>query len=156
MELTLDWEFVADTVMGGVSRGRIAPVTLDGRRAMQLIGDVSLENDGGFLQMAADLVPGGGGFDAGGFTGIEIDVLGNGERYDLRLRTVDLSRPWQSYRADFVASKAWVTRRFAFADLEAHRTDVPFDPAGLRRLGFVAIGHEFAAEVAVAAVRLYR
>ena len=156
MDLTLDWEFVADTVMGGVSRGRIASVTLDGRRAMQLTGDVSLENDGGFVQMAADLAPGGGGFDAGGFAGIEIDVLGNGERYDLRLRTVDLTRPWQSYRVDFTAPEDWVTRRFAFADFEEHRTDVPFDPAGLRRLGIVAIGHEFAAEVAVAGVRLYR
>ncbi|SHF70628.1 Complex I intermediate-associated protein 30 (CIA30) [Loktanella atrilutea] len=156
MDLTLDWEFVADTVMGGVSRGRIAPVTLDGRRAMQLTGDVSLENDGGFVQMAADLAPGGGGYDAGGFAGIEIDVLGNGERYDLRLRTVDLTRPWQSYRVDFRAPEDWVTRRFAFADFEPHRTDVPFDPAGLRRIGIVAIGHEFAAEVAVAGVRLYR
>ena len=156
MELALDWEFVADTVMGGVSQGRIRTVTRAGRAAMALTGRVSLENDGGFVQMAADLVPGGGAFDANGYAGIEIDVCGNGETYDLRLRTTDLTRPWQSYRVDFVAPADWVTHRFAFADFEAHRTDVPFDPTGLRRLGIVAIGHAFDADVAVAAVRLTR
>ena len=156
MELALDWEFVADTVMGGVSQGRIRAVTLAGRDATALTGRVSLENDGGFVQMAADLRADGGGYDASGFAGIEIDVCGNGETYDLRLRTTDLTRPWQSYRVDFSAPADWVTHRFAFADFEAHRTDVPFDPSGLRRLGILAIGHAFDADVAVAAVRLYR
>ena len=151
MELDLTWEYVADTVMGGVSRGRIADEVIAGRRATRLTGDVSLDNDGGFIQMASDLPR-----DGGGFAGLEVDLIGNGEAYDLRLRTTDLTRPWQSYRTEVIAAADWTTHRIAFADFEAHRTDAPFDPAHLRRIGIVAVGRAFHADVAVAAVRFRR
>lgn len=152
MELTLNWEFVADTVMGGVSTGQVTRGTWDGRHATRLTGQVSLENDGGFVQMASDLPD----VDTGPFAGLAVDVRGNGERYDLRLRTTDLDRPWQSYRVDFPARPGWTTHRFDFDTFTPHKTDRPFNPAALRRIGIVAIGHAFAADVAVAAVRLYR
>ncbi len=156
MNLSPDWDFVADTVMGGVSQGRIDDVTIDGRAAMRLTGSVSLENDGGFVQMAFDLADGGGAMDASGWSGIEIDVLGNGETYDLRLRTDQLSRPWQSFRTEFTAPESWTTLRFPFSDFVPHKTDAAFDPARLRRMGVVAIGREFEADVAVSGVRLFR
>jgi hypothetical protein len=149
-----EWEFVADTVMGGESRGAITPATHDGRTGMRLTGDVSLANDGGFVQMACDLAD-GAAFDASGWSGIEIDVLGNDESYELRLRTCDLDKPWQSYRRAFTAPPAWTTCRFPFDAFEPHRTEAPFDPARLRRLGVVAIGRVFHADVTVAAVRLF-
>jgi hypothetical protein len=156
MELDLNWEYVADTVMGGVSRGEIAARVIKGRAAMQLTGQVSLENDGGFIQMAADITPAQWTTGPDAFTGIEVDAIGNGEAYDLRLRTTDLIRPWQSYRAAFTPGPDWDSYRLPFAALEAHRTDVPFNPANLRRLGIVAIGHAFDANISVAAVRFYR
>jgi hypothetical protein len=155
VELTPDWEFVADTVMGGVSTGRIERIA-DPRPATRLTGHVSLDNNGGFLQMAADLCPRGGVIDAGGWSGLELDFRGNGERYELRLRTDQLTRPWQSYRAGFMAPPDWTTQRFAFADFVPHRTTAVFDPGRLRRIGVLAIGRVFEADVSVAAVRLYR
>lgn len=154
MELPPRWEYVADTVMGGVSTGGIGAEVVQGRDAVRLTGRVSLENDGGFIQMALDLP--GDVFDAGGWTGVELEVLGNGARYDLRLRTTDLTRPWQSYRADFAAPARWTTIRIPFVGLEPHRTDAPFDPRRLRRLGVLAVGRAFDADVAVAGIRLYR
>ena len=156
MELSPDWEYVADSVMGGVSAGALRSETVHGRHAQHLTGHVSLENNGGFVQMAFDLHPDGTAFDASGWTGLELDVVGNGEVYDLRLRTDELRRPWQSFRSEFTAYPDWKTCRFAFADFEPHRTDLQFDPAQLRRVGLLGIGRPFDVDLAVSAIRLYR
>lgn len=156
LALSPGWEYVADTVMGGVSRGQIEPAVIEGRDAMRLTGTVSLDNDGGFIQMAFDLAEGGGPVDASPWDGVEIDLRGNTERYDLRLRTDQLTRPWQSFRAEFTATPEWTTLRVPFDALEPHRTDAAFDPMRLRRIGILAIGRKFDADVAVASVRLYR
>ena len=155
MELSADWEYVADTVMGGVSRGRAERETVAGRTAMHLTGMVSLENNGGFVQMAFDLAN-GATFDASGYSGLSIDVLGNGARYDVRVRTDALTRPWQSFRAEFQAPPYWSTIDVAFGDLVAHRTEAVFDPSQVRRIGILAVGREMRADIAVSAVRLYR
>lgn len=154
LNLTPDWEYVADRVMGGVSTGQITsdPGTPG---AVRLTGRVSLENNGGFVQMAFDLQKDGGAFDASAFTGVEIEVKGNAEQYDLRLRTDQLTRPWQSFRTDFTAPAAWTTLRIPFSDFQSHKTDATFDPARLRRIGVLAIGRVFDADVSVARIALY-
>jgi hypothetical protein len=53
------WRFVTDQVMGGVSSGRIAFAEIQGRHCLCLHGDVSLDNKGGFIQLALDLAPAG-------------------------------------------------------------------------------------------------
>lgn len=156
MKLQPAWEYVADTVMGGVSTGQIAPARIDGKDAVRLTGQVSLDNNGGFVQMAFDMQRGGGAVDASGYAGIEITLIGNNEPYDLRLRTDALRRPWQSFRASVVAEDTWTTLRMPWSAFEAHRTDATFDPARLRRIGVLAIGRAFEADVAVASVALYR
>ncbi|APX13661.1 NADH:ubiquinone oxidoreductase complex i intermediate-associated protein 30 [Tateyamaria omphalii] len=155
MELNPDWEYVADTVMGGVSSGQASVETVEGREAVRLTGTVSLENNGGFVQIAFDLA-GGDVFDASDFTGVALDVLGNGESYDLRLRTDALTRPWQSFRSEFVAPEVWTTIGVPFTAFEAHRTEAAFDPSRLRRVGILAIGREMQADIAVSGVRFYR
>nr|WP_147111591.1 CIA30 family protein [Tateyamaria sp. syn59] len=155
MELSPEWEYVADTVMGGVSSGQANVEVVEGREAVRLTGTVSLENNGGFVQIAFDLAD-GAVFDASGFTGVALDVLGNGESYDLRLRTDALTRPWQSFRSEFLAPDEWTTIRIPFTEFEAHRTEASFDPARLRRVGILAIGREMQADVAVSGVRFYR
>jgi hypothetical protein len=156
MDLGPSWEYVADRVMGGVSSGGMRKEVYLGREATVLRGEVSLKNKGGFVQIAFDLRPVGTGFDAHEWAGIELDVCGNGERYDIRLRTDQLTRPWQSFRAEFTAPPAWHTFQVPFSDVISHRTDAVFDPAKLRRVGILAIGREFHAEIAVAGVRLFR
>ena len=128
MKLSPDWEYVADTVMGGVSQGQAQRETVAGRDAIRLTGTVSLDNNGGFVQIAFDL-DAGQDFDASAFAGLAFDVLGNGDTYDLRVRTRALSRPWQSFRASFAAPEIWTEVRVPFEALTAHRTDARFDPA---------------------------
>jgi len=156
MDLTPVWRFVADGVMGGVSTGRLTHEQVLGRSAARLTGAVSLENNGGFIQMAFDLTQTNAPFDATGWTGLEIDVTGNATTYDVRLRTDQLTRPWQSFRTQIMAPPLWTTLRLPFAQFDSHRTDATFAPDRLRRIGVLAVGREFDADISVAGLRLYR
>ncbi|WP_420405934.1 CIA30 family protein [Nisaea sp.] len=150
-----NWELVSDRVMGGVSGGTIVREEVAGRMALRMRGEVSLENNGGFLQIALDLAPGGDSIDASGWRGMELEVLGNGEEYNLHLRTDDVARPWQSYRQSFVAGPEWQTVRLDFAGFAPHRLEAPLDLTHLRRIGLVAIGRAFTADLALAGIRFY-
>jgi hypothetical protein len=116
-------------------------------------GDVSLENNGGFVQMALDLAPQGNLVDASGWVGIELDVIGNDEAYAVHIRTDAVVRPWQSYRQGFRAEANWRTVQLPFTEFLAHRIDIPLDARRLRRIGLVAIGRAFAADLGVGGVR---
>lgn len=94
--------------------------------------------------------------DASGYLGFEIEVYGNGEQYNLHLRTADTVIVWQSYRASFEALPRWQTVRLPFTAFQAHRIDVSLDLRCLKRIGLVAIGREFTADLCVGRVSLYR
>jgi hypothetical protein len=150
------WRAVTDRVMGGVSSAVIARADLRGRPALVLEGRVRLENDGGFVQLALDLAPGGATVDASGWDGIAFAAIGNGERYGVHLRTDTTERPWQSWRAGFIATSGWNVFRLPFSAFAPHRIDGPLDPARLRRIGFVAIGRAFDARLGLADIRFWR
>lgn len=156
VELSPAWEYVSDRVMGGLSTGKLELTTVDGRAIAHLRGSISLENNGGFVQMAFDLTDNGQAFDASKFTGFELEAKGNGQIYDLRLRTTQLNRPWQSFRSSFTPGTSWQTLRFPFAGFVPHRTDASLDPSRLRRVGVLAIGRAFEADVSVRSVALCR
>ena len=146
MQLDPKWEFVSDTVMGGVSSGTVTKEITEAREATVLRGEVSLENNGGFVQTELDV---------SAWEGLEVAVWGNGDTYDIRLRTAQLAKPWQSFRADFVSEPKWRSVKIPFTSLTAHRVDAAFDPLCLRRIGILAIGHEGEALIAVSSIGFY-
>ena len=154
-KLGTTWRGVSDQVMGGISQASVIRQVVDDRMALRLSGDVRLENDGGFIQAALDLAPGRGIFDASGFTGIRVTARGNGERYSLHLRTTDNVRPWQSYRSHFLAGSEWETHELPFSAFAPYRLEAPLDTTRLRRIGLVAIGRAFSADLAVSQVSFY-
>lgn len=149
------WVLISDRVMGGVSSGSMSRETVAGRPAIRMRGGVSLDNNGGFLQLALDLGNAGAPVDASAWTGIQLDVLGNDQTYNLHLRTTDLARPWESYRQSFVARPSWQTLRLPFDRFVPHRTERPLRTSRLRRIGLIAIGREFEADLAIADIRFY-
>ncbi len=151
----MTWRVVSDTVMGGVSSGKLIPTETEGRNCLRLTGNVSLENNGGFVQASLDL-NGSGLLDASDYAGIEIGIYGNGEVYNLHLRTEDTRIVWQSYRTSLHALPHWQTLRLRFADFQPHRIDTPLDIKKLRRLGVVAIGREMHADVCIGRLLLFR
>ena len=149
------WVLVSDRVMGGVSDGAMSREHIAGRDAIRMRGGVSLENNGGFLQIALDLGDAGSVVDASASDGIRLDVLGNDQTYNLHLRTTDTRRPWESYRQSFDAPSTWTSVFLPFAGFKPHRLDRPLRPSRLRRVGLVAIGREFEADIAIADIRFY-
>jgi len=150
-----EWQLFTDRVMGGVSEGTMMWDIVAGRPAIRMRGNVSLENNGGFVQISLDLSPDGKSVDASAFLGVEIDVYGQNEEYSLRLRTSDLVHPWQSYRAGFTAEPEWKTVQVPFSRFEKHRTDRALDVSRLRRVGLVAIGRAFSADLALGGIRFF-
>lgn len=154
--LGTSWRGVSDRVMGGVSEETLRIDDHEGRRCLRLSGQVRLENNGGFIQMALDLDPRGGYLDALQFTGLQLIVYGNGERYSLHLRTADVTRPWQSYRAHFEAPPEWREIRLPFTEFRPHRLEAPLDLTRLRRIGVVAIGRAFYADLCLGEISFCR
>lgn len=148
------WRGVSDQVMGGLSEAVISRKQVGGRDSLHLTGDVRTENNGGFIQAALTLDE--SGLDASSFTGVRITVRGNSESYSLHLRTPDTKRPWQSYRTQFVAGQEWQTLDLPFAGFAPYRIDTPMDTARIRRLGIVAIGRPFRADLAMSRIVFYR
>ena len=146
------WRGFSDQVMGGISQETISLTEIDGQRCLGLTGDVRLENNGGFIQMALDLAPEGRTLDASDYRGVLLVGRGNGESYGVHLRTPDCVRPWQSYRANFVAGPEWQEIRLPFGRFEPHRLTAPLDVRHLRRIGLVAIGRAFHADLAVGVI----
>jgi hypothetical protein len=147
------WRIFTDRVMGGVSSGTMVRDAVAGRPAIRLRGEVSLDNNGGFVQIVLDLSPDGGTVDASGWSGIELDVFGDGEAYSVHLRTDVLTRPWQSYRQIFTACAQWRTVQLPFDRFVPYRTDVLLDTRRLRRIGLAAIGRAFAPDLALGGLR---
>ena len=148
------WQFVADTVMGGVSSGNVIIDSHHGKKCLRMRGNVSTDNNGGFVQMALSLSE-RGVFDATDYDGVELEVTGNNESYNVHFRTSGLWFPWQSYRASFTATPAWQTLRIPFSELEAYKTSQAFQQEKLKRVGLLGIGRDFQADLCLASIRFY-
>ncbi len=152
--LGLEWRLFTDTVMGGVSRGNVSVDTHEGRNCLRMQGDVSTENNGGFVQIALSLSsqeP----FDASAYAGIEMEVAGNNELYNIHIRTDGLWFPWQSYRYSFTATRDWQTIRIPFTRFRPYKTTQKLRPDKLERIGLVGIGREFHADFCLASISFY-
>ncbi len=152
--LGIEWRLVTDQVMGGISSGKLTLDTYRGSDCLRMQGNVSTENNGGFVQIALSLSD-KDDFDASAFAGIEMEVAGNNEDYNIHFRTSDLWFPWQSYRASFIATSDWQTIRIPFSDLDAYKTSQKFRQNKLKRIGLVGIGRDFLADLCLASIRFY-
>lgn len=152
--LGLEWRLFTDTVMGGVSSGNLSLDTYEGRDCLRMQGDVSTENNGGFVQIALSFSS-QEHLDASAYTGIEIEVAGNNELYNIHLRTAGLWFPWQSYRSSFMATRDWQKIRFPFTSFKPYKTTQKFRRDKLERIGLVGIGREFHADLCLASIRFY-
>jgi Complex I intermediate-associated protein 30 (CIA30) len=110
-DLPATWGAVDDVVMGGVSESSIRLV--EGYAVFS--GDVSIENSGGFASVRTrNFEP---SFDLSNYTGIELRVKGDGQRYKLFVRT---ESKWDGvgYARSFDPSSTdWTTIQIPFTEL---------------------------------------
>jgi len=150
------WQAFTDRVMGGLSNGRALFETIEGKRCLRLRGEVSLENQGGFIQAALPLAKEDGALDASGYRGVRLWVRGNGTAYYVHLRTGDSRLPWQYYAAEFEAGPGWKAIDLPFSAFAPENLDRAIDTRRLKRLAVVAAKKAFSADVAVSRVEFYR
>lgn len=151
-----EWRMFTDRVMGGGSTASYKFVVEEGIRCIWLTGDVSLENNGGFVQVALPLKKKGKSLDASAYRGIRIKIKGNGETYHVHIRNNRTILPWQFYKAPFVATAVWRTIDIPFSAFSPYKLRKKFSPEKLKRVAIVAIGKEFHADIKVAHIELYR
>jgi hypothetical protein len=150
------WRGFTDRVMGGISDATYRFTEIQGRRCLLLEGDVSLENQGGFVQVALSLEQDRRPFDASPYAGLRIWVLGNGETYYVHLRTRQTSRPWFYYQASFEAGARWQKVEIPFSQFAPENFSADLDPAQLTRVAVVAAKKAYRAEVAISRIEFYR
>jgi hypothetical protein len=144
------WTVFTDRVMGGVS---LAVASIDlvlGRRALRLQGRVSLEKNGGFVQMARPLGTDATPLDASSASGLTLDVCGMPGTYFVHLRTEHTRSPRQHYRAPLPVAREWATVHVPWSAFEPISLVEPLETRALVRLGVVGGTAAFNADVAVA------
>lgn len=142
------WRFVSDRVMGGVSQG-VAVIGTDPAH-IRLAGRVSTDNNGGFIQIRRDLAPWPVDTHE-----VVLTLRGDGQTYYAALRTTDLTRPWQSYRAAFTAPRDWAQVTIPIAAFAATRDGMP--PLRLdriRSIGLLAYGRDHDADLSLARIAI--
>lgn len=147
------WRFFSDTVMGGVSSGKVAFREEGGFAFAHMSGTVSTANNGGFIQIRLELsTP-----PPEGTIGVRLIVRGNDQRYFVHLRTDGTVLPWQYYQAGFDVTRDWVEVRLPFTAFDASGALLQDTPrAGrLTSVGIVAYGRDHKAEIDVREVGFY-
>lgn len=152
MAMDNEWRFFTDTVMGGVSRGRVTAMTEDGQGFLRMSGTVSTANRGGFIQMRRDLSA-----PPEGTTGVRLVVRGNGQRYFVHLRTTGTVLPWQYYQAGFDVTPDWAEVRLPFSAFRASGALLRTEPraGSLTSLAVVAYGRDHEALIDVREAGFY-
>ena len=151
------WEFIADTVMGGVSSGRVTFVSKDGQTALKLSGLVSTANNGGFIQARLPLPAPLPEQAKGGW----LKVKGNHEQYFVHLRTAGTVLPWQYYQAGFDANDQWTMVKLPWDVFQASGglsgsllRDTPL-PQKIKSIAIVAFGRDYEAQIEVSEIGYY-
>jgi hypothetical protein len=148
------WCFVTDKVMGGVSEGRFETQVEGKDSHYNMQGNVSTENNGGFLQFRTKI----NDHPIGKlYKGIRIQVRGNNEEYAVHIRTKYLFLPWQYYQSKFIATNEWKVIELPLKDFNKSNFYQPSSVSSIdiQTLGIVAIGRDFQANIDLRYIELY-
>lgn len=146
------WTAISDQVMGGVSSAQVHASERGSSECTCLTGRTSLENNGGFVQMKLGIES---AHSPGKFRGLFIELCGAAHEYDLRVKTDQLDRPWQSFRCALLVKAQWTRFIIPYAQLQAHRTGATLDPGKIKSIAVVAIGEEFQVDICVRRAGFY-
>ncbi len=130
------WRPINDGVMGGLSQSRL---TATAAGTALFTGNVSLENNGGFASVRADLSC----LDLSAYSGLLLRMRGDGHQYRLRLRCEHGFHD-VAYQAGFETHAGeWQTIALPFSDFKpsfrgrAVPDAPPLDVGRIRQLGFL-------------------
>ena len=133
------WYVVNDPVMGGVSNSQFTQT----QKSLLFTGNVSLDNNGGFASIRTEL-----NTQSQNTKGIALRVKGDGQTYQLRLRTTNYL-DGAAYTHSFKTVKnEWVDINFAPSDFiltyrgRVLEQQVIIDLDDIKQLGFMIAGKQ--------------
>ena len=147
------WEFISDDVMGGFSNGKIEFIKEKNISFARMTGNVSLENNGGFIQFRRKILD---RFDSN-YKGIQIEVRGNIDEYFIHLRTTGTLLPWQYYQASFKVDRNWKTINIPFESFKRSGVMLTkvINAKNIKSIAIVAFGKEYKALIDVNNINIY-
>ena len=149
-EKSRNWSFFTDGVMGGVSQGKAFFGSTGSDNFVRLEGEVSTENNGGFIQIRHSLTK---SLD-NDIRSISLKVRGNGERYYVFIRTSSTLLPWQFYNASFKTSKKWSVVKLKLGDFKPSSSFLrkTIKSSSIKSIGIVAYGRDHLAKVDISEI----
>jgi len=150
------WILVTDRVMGGVSQGDYVFGQDVFFRYINMRGNVSLENNGGFVQIALALTENSKTLDARAFSGVRFWVRGNVDRYYVHLRNNQTGLPWQYYSAAFTASENWEQIEIPFEQFKPQALNEKLKVDNLSQIAIVGAKKAYQIDVYLGPIEFYR
>ena len=141
------WRYIADDVMGGISKGNVEFQRIEDGNIALLQGNVSTENNGGFIQIRRALRD----IDLQEAKSIKIIAKGNEQAYFVFLRTTGTVLPWQYYSSEFKVTENF--EEFILPIDEFKKSGLlmtsKINPKNITSIGLVAFGRDHQAELHV-------
>ena len=137
------WEFISDNVMGGISIGK---VQYQNDTAI-LSGNVSTENNGGFIQIRMSLDK----IKLDKAKSIKLIAKGNNQKYFVHLRTTGTLLPWQYYQSEFIVEENFKEFILPIKDFKKSGSLMlkKVNPKKITSIGLVAYGSDHEAELTI-------
>ena len=144
------WSAISDQVMGGISEVNFYEIEENGEKFYRLEGNVSTENNGGFIQSRVGVY-----LNSNDFKGIRLKIRGNNNEYFVHLRAPRMM-PWNYYYAESYASNEWQIIELPLSSFIYSRNQKQgLDFKTIRSIGLVAYGKDFNAQLDIANIELY-
>ena len=147
------WKFIADTVMGGISSGQLSFSVDDNVNYARMVGKVSTENNGGFIQFRRSVING----LPTNTKGLKLSLRGNGQKYFVHIRTKGTFLPWQYYQRSFMDSENWSETAMQLDEFRPSGVLLKktIDPKNIRSIAIVAFGRDHEAKIDVRKVSFF-
>ena len=148
-----NWEFISDQVMGGVSFGSFEILNERNTSFLKLTGFVSLENNGGFIQVRKKLK----NMQDMNFKGIKISSRGNDIEYYIHIRTKFTLLPWQYYQGKFSVDGQWREIKINLSEFKRSGALLPryIKPQHILSVALVAFGKKHRVNLEVSEIAFY-
>jgi len=150
------WQGFTDRVMGGNS-DISAGLRKEEAFYLRMEGEVSLENNGGFIQVRLPLAPGNEKLNASRYSGIKVRYRTfRSGKYYLHLRTLQTRLPWAHFAAALLESSEWSEARIPWGSFESQLTLLRRpNTSSLTSIALVAAKQEFTAGIDIEYISLY-
>ena len=148
------WSFFTDGVMGGLSEGQAIISSEDNVSCYKMTGDVTTQNNGGFIQIRTAINP---VINANQYEGIYLKVKGNNKVYSIHIRTSLTLAPWQYYSYSFNLIDQWIEIKIPFSEFKKSNFYQPKSLAkqNINSIGLVAGFDNFYADICLAEIGFF-